>query len=340
MKLSILDALPICLGETGLDAIRNGIELARHADRLGFHRYWLTEHHGVPSEPATAPEHLIPSLLAETQNIRVGAGGILLNHHSPYKVALNFRTLLALHPERLDLGVGRASSGAAADLALMRDREAANQIDRDADLDELVRWLGKEPQADARLNGLAILPELPPGPSPWVLCASIRSARHAAENGLCLAFGAFIAPQEAEAALQAYFQYFRPASHRAGIAEPKAILAVRVAVAETREQAERQAMPMRLMMRLRRGEGRFIERLPTPEEAIRQWGGVVPAEGPPEPGGAWPDYVVGDAARVADTLDRMARITGVGEVMIQDFVPVHAQRLQTCSLIAKQFGGR
>src|SRR5688572_10868822 len=145
LRLSVLDQSPISEGFTGVDALRNTLDLARTADRLGYDRYWVAEHHGTPMLACASPEVLIGPIAAATRRIRVGSGGVMLPHYSPLKVAENFSMLAALAPGRIDLGIGRAAgTDPTTTFALQRDRRAANMDDFPQLLAELLAYLGDE----------------------------------------------------------------------------------------------------------------------------------------------------------------------------------------------------
>src|SRR5690606_5382110 len=141
MRLSIVDLSVVPPGGTRHDAFRNSIELAQRAEKWGYDRFWVAEHHGAPSMAGRAPEVLIAALAAETERIRVGSGSVLLNHYSPFKVAEVFSTLNEIYPGRIDLGAGRATTGPVLDLALQQDRSAPFRADSSQQILELVAWL-------------------------------------------------------------------------------------------------------------------------------------------------------------------------------------------------------
>lgn len=333
MKLSILDATqsPKTLGPAV--GLRRTIALAQAAEALGYTRYWVVEHHGFGFEADPAPEVFTAALAGATRRIRVGPGGILLNHYSPYKVAEVLRTLQALYPGRIDAGIGRATTRTRAEIAIKRLRDVAIPDDHDAQVTELLAWLGHELPAESPFHGMVVMPGEPAGPTPWILGASEASALRAARHGIPLAFSAFIAPKQAAACMRTYHEAFQPSRWAAGIARPEALIAVRISVAETLEEAERLAMPMRAVFKLRRQEGVFIDYLPSLDEATAIMGGHCPASDE-----EWPDYVIGTPDRVYRILKNMAAKSGVTEFMLQDFLDDPVLRLNNYALIARQFG--
>ncbi len=202
MKLSIIDQCPVPAGFTTADAFRNTIELARLADRLGFERYWIAEHHATGAFASPAPEVLIARVGAETSHIRVGSGGVMLPHYSPMKVAETFRVLHALYPGRIDLGIGRAPGGSPLDsFALRRDRSAQpTEDDFPKQLLELIAFLHGGFRPDHAFSRIELSPAMPGAPEVWLLGSSMWSAAAAAQLGLPYAFAHFIDPTHTRAA--------------------------------------------------------------------------------------------------------------------------------------------
>src|SRR2546421_2546199 len=211
MRLSVLDQSPIPEGSTGADALHNTLDLAIAADELGYHRYWVAEHHGGPMLASAGPEVLIGPIAAATQRLRVGSGGVMLPHYSPLKVAETFSILAALYPGRVDLGIGRAAgTDPLTTYALQRDRRQVSPDDFPQQLAELLGYLEDSLPSDhpfARLGG--VLPGRPELPAVWLLGSSAQSAIWAGQLGLPYAFADFINPQGAEIA-SLYRQRFEP----------------------------------------------------------------------------------------------------------------------------------
>src|SRR5579862_3039066 len=212
MRLSVLDQSPIAEGSTGGQALHNTLDLARSCDGLGYHRYWVAEHHGGPMLAGPSPEALIGPLAAATAAIRVGSGGVMLPHYSPLKVAETFSLLAGLFPGRIDLGIGRASgTDPLTTFALQRDRRQAAPDDFPQQLAELLAYFDDALPADHPFRHLAAtLPGRPELPVPWLLGSSQQSAIWAAEVGLPYAFADFINPEGAAIARD-YQQRFVPA---------------------------------------------------------------------------------------------------------------------------------
>src|ERR1700756_5407403 len=211
MRLSVLDQSPVPEGLTGADALRNTRDLAGLTDELGYHRYWVAEHHGGPMLASASPEALIGPIAAATRAIRVGSGGVMLPHYSPFKVAETFTILAALFPGRIDLGIGRASgTDPLTTFALQRDRRQASPDDFPQQLAELLAYFEDALPEDHPFRRLAAtLPGLPELPVPWLLGSSPQSAIWAAQLALPYAFADFIHPGGAEIAAL-YRERFTP----------------------------------------------------------------------------------------------------------------------------------
>ena len=261
LALSVLDQSPVPAGSTPAEALRATLELAELADDLGYRRYWLAEHHAMRGLAGSAPEITIGHVAARTSRIRVGSGGIMLPHYSPLKVAEVFRTLEALHPGRIDLGVGRAPGSDPLTATALSPRKARFSIDGFPEqVRELLSWLQDEGDRAARVRAT---PEGTGSPELWLLGSSGEGARIAAEAGLPHCFAHFISPYGGPEATAAYHAAFRPSPL---LATPRAIAAVGVVCAETDEEAERLAASVALWrLRLVRGDPGPI---PTVEEAL------------------------------------------------------------------------
>src|SRR6201989_940648 len=211
MLLSVRDQSPIPEGSTGADALHNTLDLARLADELGYHRYWVAEHHGGPMLASASPEALIGPIAATTSAIRVGSGGVMLPHYSPLKVAESFTILAALYPGRIDLGLGRAAgTDPLTTFALQRDRRQAAPDDFPQQLAELLAYFEDDlPEHHPLCPLAATLPGRPERPVPWLIGSSEQSAIWAGELGLRYAFADFINAQGSEIA-KAYSRDFQP----------------------------------------------------------------------------------------------------------------------------------
>src|SRR4051812_45245844 len=209
--LSVLDLSPIGTGSSASEALRNTIDLARLADRLGFTRYWLAEHHNMPGIACSAPEVVIGAVARETERLRVGSGGIMLPNHTPLKVAETFRVLAALHPGRIDLGIGRApGTDQLTALALRRSREALTADDFPAQLGELLAFASDTFPEGHPFRAVHAVPDEVPLPPIWLLGSSDYSAQVAAMIGVGFAFARHISPDGAAEAMRLYREQFTP----------------------------------------------------------------------------------------------------------------------------------
>src|SRR4051794_5833240 len=244
LRLSVLDVSPIPSGSTAAEALRHTLDLARLADALGYTRYWLAEHHNSAGIASSAPEVMIGHVASVTSRLRVGSGGVMLPNHSPLKVAEWFRVLEALHPGRIDLGLGRApgTDGLTA-FALRRSREAMAVDDFPEQLAELLGYLGEDLPAEHPFSQIVAVPQGVPMPPVWLLGSSDFGARAAAAYGLGFAFAHHINPSFALPALRLYREGFKPV---ANLPAPQAILGVSVITAPSDEEAEHLAASLDL----------------------------------------------------------------------------------------------
>ena len=262
LVLGVLDQSPIPEGQTGGDALRNTLDLARLTDELGYSRYWVAEHHGTPGLALAAPEVMIGLLAAETSRMRIGSGGIMLPHYSPLKVAETFSMLSALYPGRIDLGIGRAAgTDLQTTIALQRDRRQTMPDDFHDQLLELLDDFGYKDLPTPRKFRRAVLPGGTARPEIGLLGSSPQSAMWAAELGLPYTFADFINPFGAENA-RLYRDRFQPS---AVLEKPHVIVAAWAICADTEAEAKHLAQSFYMLMVMLHA-GRLIA-VPTPEDA-------------------------------------------------------------------------
>jgi len=234
LSLSVLDQSPVRTGSTAAAAVQETLELAELCDRLGYRRYWLAEHHATPGLAGSCPEVLIGPVAARTARIRVGSGGVMLQHYSPLKVAEQFRMLETLFPGRIDLGIGRAPGS---------DQRTAQAL-RDSDgwfpqqVADLLAYLRDALPPDHPHAGVVATPAPPTAPEPWLLGSTDQSAALAAHFGTAFSFAHFIAGEGGPEAIRAYRRAFRPS---AWLDAPRASAAVFVVCADTEAEAHRLA---------------------------------------------------------------------------------------------------
>lgn len=335
LRLSVLDQAPVAEGSTPAEALGRSVDLARHAEALGFHRFWMSEHHAMQTLACTAPEVVLARVGAATSRIRLGSGGIMLPHYAAFKVAEQFRTLHALYPDRIDLGIGRAPGGGPVEsLALRRERRVQPVDDFADQLSELLAFLGEgaEFPAGHPFARVSVQPEAPGGPDVWLLGSSMWSAHAAAEFGLPYAFAHFFSPLPTRAAIETYQRAFVPSTYRAA---PEAMAAVGVICAETAEEAEYLGASVRLLQqRIRMGDRRPVAE---PSAALRELGGA-PMQGASGEEGEWPRYFVGTPEDVGRRLRAMAGDLHLNELVVNSIIWDHAARLRSYSLLAKEMG--
>jgi luciferase family oxidoreductase group 1 len=328
MRLSALDQSPISEGSTGADALRNTLDLARLADELGYHRYWVAEHHGGPMLASASPEALIGPIAAATEGIRVGSGGVMLPHYSPLKVAETFTILAALYPGRIDLGLGRASgTDPLTTFALQRDRRQASPDDFPQQLAELLAYFDDNLPADHPFRRLAAtLPGRPELPVPWLLGSSPQSAIWAAQLGLPYAFADFINPGGTEIAALYRQRFVAERDHEA----QRTAVAAWVLCAETDEEAQHLSSSSRMTLTLlRRGE---LIPVPPPEKAVA----FLEREGKPTTG-TLPGRrgIIGSPATVRAGIEKLAGEYGAEEVIVVTITHDHAARRRSYELLAE-----
>ncbi|MDK8179358.1 LLM class flavin-dependent oxidoreductase [Paenibacillus sp. UMB4589-SE434] len=243
ITLSVLDQSLIPEGKSPTDALRDTVRLAKHVESLGYHRFWVSEHHASSGIAGTSPEVLLSHLGAKTSNIRLGSGGVMLPHYSAYKVAENFKVLEALYPGRMDVGVGRAPGGTPlASRALQEDIHRS--IDRYPEqIRDLTAYLHDSLPQGHRFAGLRAAPYIETAPVLWLLGSSGDSAIVAAEQGAAYAYAHFINPHGGTDTMRYYRQHFKPSLYQEA---PKTLITVSVICADTEEEAELLARSMQL----------------------------------------------------------------------------------------------
>jgi luciferase family oxidoreductase group 1 len=321
MRLSVLDQSPVPEGSTGPDALRNTVDLAQLADRLGYHRYWLAEHHGL-SLAGPSPEVLIGPVAAATERIRVGSGGVMLPHYSPYKVAENFSLLSGLYKGRIDLGIGRASgTDPLTTYALQRDRRQVSPDDFPQQLAELLAHFDGSLPADHPFARLA--KSLPGGderPEIWLLGSSAQSAIWAGQLDLPYAFADFINPNGAHIA----------ADYRQRAEHPRTAIGVWAICGETDAEAERLASSIAMSMAMLR-QNRPIP-VPPPETALRY------LEQNPSANASGRRRIVGSPETVRTGIEEVVSEYGADEAIIVTITHDHGARRRSYELIAEAFG--
>ncbi len=328
LRMSILDQSPVAEGSSPAEALARSIELAKLGDMLGYHRFWMSEHHAMETLASTAPEILLARIGAETKRIRLGSGGIMLPHYSAFKVAEQFSTLEALYPNRIDIGVGRAPGGGPVEsLALRRERRVQPVDDFADQLSELLAYYDHDFPAQHPFAKLRVMPESAGTPDIWLLGSSMWSSAAAAEFGLPYAFAHFFSPVATRAAIESYRRTFVPGKRRSS---PEATLAIGVIVAPTQEEADYLHASVRLLQyRIRQGDRRPVA---APDAALRELQGFPPNAGDD---GEWRRYVVGTPERVRVELEQIAEALELQELLVNTITWDHAARLRSYRLLAE-----
>ncbi|MFE5502144.1 LLM class flavin-dependent oxidoreductase [Amycolatopsis japonica] len=325
----LLSALELAIVEDGraaTEVLASTATVTTKLEELGYHRVWIAEHHGSPAIATASPPVLAAHLAAVTSSIRIGSGGVMAPNHAPLAVAEQFATLSALHPGRIDLGVGRGPGTFDEKIvrALRRGADPATDDDYRADVAELLRHLAGE-------SGIRVLPGEVPTPEPWLLCSSAAGARLAAELGLPIAVAHHIRPQNTAEVLQAYRENFKPSQWRE---EPYVILCVETICADTDAEAAYVAGPCAVIKSyLLNGEGGDLA-FPTREQAAAH-------EFTPESKELIAQFTAAQAhggpEKVVRSLKDLAAATGADELMLTAPVYDAAARSRSYELVAKAF---
>ncbi len=325
--LSLQDLAPIAEGTSTQEAMAETILLAQEADRLGYRRLWYAEHHGMPSIASSVPEILIASAAAHTKNLRIGAGGVMLLNHAPLRIAEAYRTLEALYPGRIDLGIGRAPGG---DGYAMRALRSGGGEEFSAYLAELMAFDEDGFPPDHPFSRVPVSPGGIGLPPKWLLGSSGASAQAAGQLGFGYAFAAHFSHTPAGPAFAAYRQGFVPSE---AFPEPKAMLCVSAICAPTDEEAQYLSRSQAVSWALfTTGEQR---KLMSPEEAHARV--LTPAQQSviDHQSSLW---IVGSPATVRDAIAEKAEASAADEVMITTTMHSYALRRRSYGLIAEAFG--
>jgi luciferase family oxidoreductase group 1 len=320
MKLSILDQSPVIAGHDARRAILETLALARRAEALGYHRYWLAEHHAIAALADPCPEVLVARLGAETSRLRIGTGGILLPYYAAFRTAEAFRMLEALYPGRIDLGVGRAPGGDARTAQAVAGGGFPDAEQFPQQVWELAAHLAGRLPPDHPYKRVRLQPEVPTAPEIWLLGSSDYSGALAAQLGMAFAFAHFINPRGGEEVMQAYREHFRPGHEPS----PRTMVCAFAICGEDDEDAERLAQPIdlrRLHMALN-----IDSPVPTAEEAAAHQYTVAERE---YVAGQRARAVIGGPRRVREELEAMAGRYGADEMMVLTITGDYASRTRS-----------
>jgi luciferase family oxidoreductase group 1 len=325
IPFSVLDLSPINQGSDAAQSYRNTLDLARHAERLGYRRFWLAEHHGMPGIASAATAVLIGHVAGGTTSIRVGAGGIMLPNHSPLVIAEQFGTLESLYPGRIDLGLGRAPGSDQLTARALRRNLASDADEFPLDVQELADYFSSTPRLPVRaVPGAGLAVPL------WILGSSLFGAELAANLGLPYAFASHFAPAQLMEAIALYRARFRPSSQ---LDRPYVMLGFNVFAADTMEQARLLASSMQqAFVNLRSGRPAplpapvpgYFERIGPQERALLEQVLTCSAIGPP--------------AVVSSALRQFIERTGADEIIVASMIFDHRARLRSYEIAAQVMG--
>ncbi len=331
VTLSVLDLAPVGEGTTPADALTASLRLVQEAERLGYHRYWVAEHHNMPGIASSAPAVLLAHLASVTDRIRLGSGGVMLPNHAPLVIAEQFGMLEALHPGRIDLGIGRApGTDQLTAAALRRSIGGRREPELTELLGELLAFFNGTFPEDHPYRHITAVPGLGYQPAIWLLGSSDYSARLAGLLGLPFSFAHHFSAGNTMPAIQVYRESFRPSPV---LDEPYLMLGVAVTCAETLERAAWLSKPSEVgFLRLRQGRPspypspESVEDLvftPAERQAIEAWNA---------------SRIVGEPGQVVGELQALADRTGADELMVTTLVHGHDDRLASYRLLAEAAG--
>lgn len=328
MKLSIIDQAPISSNQSAKDALNNSLRLAQAAEKLGYVRYWIAEHHDLPGLACSAPEIMIPYICANTSQIRVGSGAVLLPFYRPYKVAETYNMLATLFPNRIDIGIGRAPGGSAEATNALHERYLEQVWKMPEHIKELLQFISQSFPADHEYSKISAspLPEIPP--KLWLLGTSSKSAKLAAENGIPYAYGYFMSENDGKEIIQAYLDSYY---HEHLTEQPQVIITVSAVCAETTQKAEDIALSS-LIWSIQRAKGEDNEGVPSIEEA-KKYQLTNEEEGQLEK--LKRKMIIGDPSVVIPELTRIQQIYKANEIMINTITHYPEDRIISYSLIAE-----
>ncbi len=329
VALSVLDLAPVVAGSTPTDALRNSIDLARHVEALGYRRLWVAEHHNMPGIASSAPAVLIGHLASATERIRVGSGGVMLPNHAPLTIAEQFGMLEALHPGRIDLGLGRAPGTDQLTAAALRrsSNPFANEDDFPKELADLRGFLRGELPDGHPYRRIHAVPNNGYEVPIWLLGSSGFSAQLAGELGLPFSFAHHFSAQSTDAAVEIYRSSFRPS---AALERPYVMLGVAIVAADDDERATYLNGPSNLQfLRLRQGRPGL---LPTPEEAASA---LRDPSAQQFVASRAPSQIIGGPETVRRGIEQLLARTNADELMVTTSTFEHADRRRSYEIVAE-----
>lgn len=329
VPLSALDVAPVFTGLSATQALRNTVALAQRLEQLNYVRFWVAEHHDLPSLATSATAVLVAAVAGATNTMRVGSGGIMLPNHPPLIVAEQFGTLEALHPGRIDLGIGRAPGSVNSAITQMLNRRGESDEDFRAQIDEMNSYFAAGPGQPAPNPHSGVAGEN--RPPMVILGSSLASARMAGSLGVPYAYAHHINPNSATEALDAYRASFQPSAR---FPDPYTLIAALVFADDTDEQARELAEPF-LVGQVRMRSGHLDSLFPTPEQAAEFSYTDVQREWAEDRLGR---QIWGSPETVRDKVTDLITTTGANELMAITMVYDHARRLRSYELLAETVG--
>ena len=336
IKLSLVELGAIGYGRSRAEAVKDVIETAQKIEEWGYNRIWLAEHHNTANMISRAPEVIIPLVASNTSRIRVGSGSVLLNHYSPFKVAEVFTLLGDMFPRRIDMGIGRATTGPVSDFALQRNRSTLqNNEDSEEQLIELLNWLIDGFDERSVFSQIKAYHDGDNLPDFWLLGSSQWSAYTAGSLGLNYSFAGFINPDQAYNITHKYRDNFTPGAHKLGGDRPRLMLSLSIYCADTVEDAGKLAAPMLVMMQ-RLMQGDMNSPIESEDNAVALLGGV-PSPSVLSDGRIPPRYLIGTPDTIQKDLIEIAAAFDVDEIMVQCISHNMDNRLKCLKLLADVF---
>lgn len=328
-RLNILDYSSIDEGTNASFAFAQTTALAKYAEKLGYHRFWVSEHHRVLSVAGSSPEMLMMHLATSTERIRIGSGGVMVPHYSPYKIAENFRVLEALHPNRIDLGIGRSPSYQVVNRALNETR--GKRLPYEQQVQDIYQFLSSHPSENHRFSGLIAMPNIETMPEIWILGASIGSATMAAENGASYSFASFV--QSSKVGLDVVAHYREHFKASPFLVKPHVMISIFAIIAETEEEANVLAQALDLWLLLI--ESGNPPHYPSPETAKKRGLNAIEKEKAMR---NRKRMVIGNAEQVKSEIEQIARLYQADEVTIIPHFFGADNRMKGIALLAQAFG--
>jgi luciferase family oxidoreductase group 1 len=329
IKLSVLDQTPIRKGSNAQESLQETIELAKLADELGYTKYWLSEHHNSKTLATGSPEIMIARLGAETKNIKLGSGGMMLPNHSTLRVAENFRVLEALYPGRIDLGMGRAPGGDRLTAHLLNPSNDFNPQNYIQQLRDLKSLLNDEPLESVGESNVKAIPIINTAPNLWILTSSGESALLAAHFGMSLSFAQFINPVGAAAAIKNYKEKFVPSKE---LKEPQTSVGIFAFCSDDEEKVKRtQALMDYRLLSLERGQFNTIysyDDIKDEEYDAQEWQRVLHNR---------QRMAVGTPNEMVLKLNQIAQDFDTEEIIMSTFTETKEDRFKSYRLLAEAF---